>query len=72
MSEEDYGSNRSMGSAALFLIAGILIAVGTWFGYQDGVRQPPMLIVGVVGGGYLLISGAVRVAVGILTRRAGR
>lgn len=72
MTDEDYGSARSLGSAALLLLAGILIASGTWFGYQDGMRTPPILIIGVVVGGYFLVAGAVRVAVGLLSRRVGR
>jgi hypothetical protein len=72
MTDEDYGSGRALGSAVLLMAAGILISAGTWFGYQDGLRQPPVLIIGVVVGGYFLVAGSVRVAVGLLTRRAGR
>ena len=72
MSTEDYGSSRSLFAAALMLIGGIAITLGTWMGYQEGVRHPATLMLGVVGGGYFLIAGAVRVAVGLLTRRSQR
>ena len=69
---EDYGSNRAMGSAALLLVGGMLITAGTWFGYQDGLRHPIALLLGILSGGYFLISGTVRVIVGVLTRRGER
>lgn len=72
MSGEDYGSNRALGSAALQLVGGVLIGGGTWFGYLDGMRQPLALALGTVAAGYFVIAGAVRVMVGILTRRARR
>lgn len=72
MTDEDYGSGRALGSAALLLLAGILIGAGTWYGYQDGLRQPPVLIIGVVVGAYFLVAGGVRVAIGLLSRLAGR
>lgn len=61
-----------MGSASLLLVAGALIAAGTWFGYQDGLRHPAAIAGGVMAGGYFLVAGSVRVAVGVLTRRARR
>ena len=72
MSTEDYGSRRSLSSAALMLVGGVLISLGTWYGYQDGLRQPITIVLGVTAGGYFVIAGSVRVAVGILTRRARR
>lgn len=70
MSTEDYGSSRSLFAAVLMLIGGIAITTGVWMGYQEGIRQPATLMLGVVGGGYFLIAGSVRVVVGLLTRRS--
>lgn len=69
MADEDYGSTRSLGSAILLLMAGLLVSAGTWFGYQDGLRTPPVLTGGVLAGAYFLVAGGVRVVIGLLTRR---
>ena len=72
MSTEDYGSSRSLFAAVLMLVGGIAITIGVWMGYQEGIRHPATLMLGVVGGGYFLIAGSVRVVVGLLARRAQR
>lgn len=72
MSTEDYGSSRSLFAAGLMLVGGIAITTGVWMGYQEGIRSPATLMLGVVGGGYFLIAGSVRIVVGLLARRAQR
>ena len=66
---DDHGSNKAIGGAALQLVGGLLTAI--YFGYLDGLRNPISIGLGVIIGGYFVISGSVRVVVGYLTRRAG-
>jgi hypothetical protein len=71
MSYEDYGSPRSLFAACLMFVGGIAISTGVWMAYQEGVRAPATLMFGVIGGGYFLIAGSVRIVVGLLARRSG-
>ncbi len=70
MTTEDHGSNKAIGGAALQLLGGALIVTAIYFGYLDGLRNPISIGLGVATGGYFMISGGVRLAVGYLTRRA--
>lgn len=67
---EDHGSNKAMAGAALQLVGGMLIVSAIYFGYQGGLDNPISIGLGVIVGGYFVISGVVRLAVGYLTRRA--
>ena len=70
MTKDDPGSGKAIGGAALQLIGGLLIATAIYFAYLDGLRHPLSLGLGIVAGGYFVVSGAIRVALGVLTRRA--
>jgi hypothetical protein len=70
MTTDDHGSNKAIGGAALQLVGGSLIVTAIYFGYLDGLRNPISIGLGVAIGGYFMISGSVRVAIGYLTRRA--
>lgn len=70
MTTEDHGSNKAIGGATLQLVGGSLIVTAIYFGYLDGLRNPISIGLGAAIGGYFIISGCVRVSLGILTRRA--
>ena len=70
MMTDDHGSSKALGGAALQFMGGLLIVVAIYFGYLDGLRNPISIGLGVLIGGYFVISGAVRLAIGYLTRRA--
>ena len=70
MMTDDHGSSKALGGAALQFVGGLLIVVAIYFGYLDGLRNPISIGLGVIIGGYFVISGAVRLAIGYLTRRA--
>jgi len=72
MTTDDHGSNKAIGGATLQLVGGLLIVTAIYFGYLDGLRNPISIGLGVIIGGYFIISGAVRVSIGYLTRRAQR
>ena len=71
MTFEDHGSTRALGGAALQLVGGLLSGTALVFGYLDGLRNPISLSLGSVAALYFTVSGAVRLWVGALTRRAG-
>ena len=70
MTTEDHGAGKAIGGAALQLVGGLLIVSAMYFAYLDGLRNPISIGLGIIIGGYFIISGSVRVAVGVLTRRA--
>lgn len=70
MANEDHGSGKALGGAALQLAGGLLILSGMLFGYLDGLRHPISLGLGGLAGMYFVVSGSVRVVLGWLTRRA--
>ena len=72
MATEDQGSAKAIGGAALQLFGGGLIVMGLYFGSLDGLSNPWSIGLGGLAGGYFILSGAIRLGVGWLTRRVAR
>lgn len=70
MTSKDPGSTKAIAGAALQLVGGALIGTAIYFGYLDGLRNPLSLGLGIISAGYFVVSGVIRVALGVLTRRA--
>ena len=70
MTFEDHGSTKALGGAVLQLVGGLLIGTALTLGYLDGLRNPLSLGLGGFAALYFVVSGCVRIWVGVLTRRA--
>lgn len=69
---EDHGSNKALTGAALQLAGGLLLSGGMYAGFVAGSVSTFGVGVGFLAGIYFIISGSVRVYIGVLTRRAKR
>ena len=70
MTDVDHGSNKALSGAFLQLLGGVLLATAMFIGFSEGRAGTFSLGVGSLAAMYFIVSGSVRLVIGVMTRRA--
>lgn len=70
MTDVDHGSGKALAGAFLQLLGGLLLATAMFIGFRDARTGTFSLSIGSLAALYFMVSGSVRLVVGVLTRRA--